>query len=67
MKIEKNLPFEMCESCCECILDVQEKMMFSDFCSCQMVVVVGCKNERLCRMLKEKHNEQNRRIEKESD
>ena len=57
MKIEKNLPFDICESCCECVLDVNEQILFSHGENCQRIVTVGCKNERLCRKLKEKSDD----------
>lgn len=56
MKIEKDLPFDICESCCECILDVNERILFSAEGNCQRTITVGCKNEGVCRNLKERLN-----------
>ena len=54
MEIKKDLPFESCENCCECILDVNEQTLFAYGQSCQKVIRIGCKNEKLCKRLKEK-------------
>ena len=59
MKIEKNLPFESCENCCECILDVNEQILFSYGKNCQRIVKVGCKNATLCKRLKKNMEEEN--------
>ena len=56
MKIEKDLPFDFCDTCSECILDVNEQILFSYGESCQRIVRVGCKNAKLCQKLKEKHD-----------
>lgn len=56
MEIKKKLPFESCENCEECILDVNEQILFAYDHSCQRVITVGCKNENLCKRLKEKHD-----------
>lgn len=57
MTIEKDLPFDICESCSECILDVNEQILFSYGESCQRVVKVGCKNANLCKVLRKKQEE----------
>lgn len=54
MKIENGLPFESCESCGMCVLDVNDglsvyqnpetKEMY-----CEKTVVVGCRNAHKCR------------------
>lgn len=53
MTIEKNFPFEMCESCPECVLDVNERVLFSYDEECRRVVTVGCKHSQKCLALKQ--------------
>lgn len=58
MKIEKNLPFESCDSCDQCVLDVNEQILFYGGGFGERIVTVGCKNERLCkRLLAKQKNE----------
>ena len=59
MKLVKNFPFYVCESCCDCVLDVEDQVLFFTDNKCERVITVGCKNESLCKRLKEQHNEQN--------
>ena len=62
MEIVKNFPFDVCESCCECVLDVENQVLFfTDIKGdkCQRIITVGCKNESLCKRLKEQHNGKN--------
>lgn len=51
MNIEKKLPFESCDSCEEFILDVHDQVYFSQK-HTQRIITVKCKNERICRKLK---------------
>lgn len=53
MKIEKNLPFDVCESCEDCVLDVEEQILFGEK-FIERVITVGCKNAKLCKRLKQK-------------
>ena len=53
MKIVTNLPFDICETCEECVLDVDEQVLFFGFDRAERVITVGCKNEKLCKRLKE--------------
>ena len=54
MEIRKQFPFDLCESCEECVLDVEEQIIYGDCSSCARIITVGCKNERLCRKLMKK-------------
>ena len=54
MRIEQDLPFDICETCCECVLDVNEQILFANDGNCHRVIRVGCKNEGVCRNLKER-------------
>ena len=58
MTIEKTFPFESCESCCECILDVNEQNLFSYEGKCQKIIEVGCKNSMICKRLKKQLEEE---------
>jgi hypothetical protein len=53
MQIEKQLPFGICESCGEFILDVEEKAVWHNDGHTHLVLIVRCKNEDKCKMLKE--------------
>ena len=59
MKIEKSLPFESCDSCDECVLDVNKQILFYGGGFGEMIVTVGCKNERLCKRLMKKGENEN--------
>lgn len=59
MKIEKSLPFESCDSCDECVLDVNEQILFYGGGFGERIVTVGCKNERLCKRLIKKGEHEN--------
>ena len=61
MEIRKDFPFDLCETCGECILDVEDKVLFFQGDSYQRVITVSCKNEPLCRRLKEKVNNAERK------
>ena len=58
MKIEKNLPFDICESCEDCVLDVEEQILYAEK-FIERIICVGCKNERLCKRLKQKGEKEN--------
>lgn len=54
MRIENGLPFESCESCNMCILDVSDRLSVyqnpdTKETFCEKVIYVGCKNEHKCR------------------
>lgn len=56
MDITKRFPFGYCETCPECILDVEEKVLYSSDHYQFRELIVGCKNESLCRRLEERRN-----------
>lgn len=58
MRIEKSLPFESCDGCDQCILDVNEQILFYGGGFGEWIVTVGCKNEKLCKRLKKKMEEE---------
>ena len=43
MRIEQDFPFDICETCCECVLDVEEKVLFSDNDICQKSLLFGAR------------------------
>lgn len=56
MDITKRFPFGHCETCPECVLDVNEKTLYSSGDYEYRELIVGCKNESLCRRLEERIN-----------
>ena len=58
MDIVKKLPFNRCENCPEFVMKVEEQFIHSTDGYYNKVMIVKCKNERLCRYLKRKHDEQ---------
>lgn len=52
MVIEKNLPFECCETCENFIVDAEEQVIFAEGQLSIRVLTVGCKNAWLCKQLK---------------
>lgn len=52
MKIETRFPFDICDSCKECILDVSEELLFSRNNITERVITVGCRNKDLCEWVK---------------
>lgn len=61
MRIENDMPFEDCESCTDCVLNVDEQILFSSEKAMERVIFVGCKNERLCRHLRESIEKEKRK------
>ena len=53
MIIEKDLPFECCENCEQFIVRTNERVFYTDTTS-HRVLTVSCKNEWLCKQLKDK-------------
>ena len=53
MKIDTKLPFEHCEKCKEFVLKVNDCYQIFNSGNSQHVIVVRCKNEWLCKQLKE--------------
>ena len=53
MKIREDLPFTFCNSCPEFILDVNEQVIFGGDEVAAREIIVRCRNERLCRRLKD--------------
>ena len=56
MEITKNFPFPHCETCPECVLDVNEKRLYSSGNYEFRELIVGCKNAQLCQRLEEQRN-----------
>lgn len=56
MTIEKDFPFDVCETCCECVLNVEKKVLFANGDICQTVITVSCKNKELCKRLRGLHD-----------
>ena len=52
MVIKKELPFEHCDTCEHFVLDVDEQVFYTDNVS-HRAICVKCKNEWLCKQLKE--------------
>lgn len=53
MDIQKRLPFHFCDRCDEFILKVEEQVIFGEDHKIENVLIVRCKNEPLCKRLKE--------------
>ena len=53
MDIQKCLPFKACENCNEFVLDVDEQAILNGQKQIEVVLKVMCKNEYLCRHLKD--------------
>lgn len=56
MKIIQDFPFSHCDSCPECILDVEHTTLFGDNQIVTRQITVSCKNADLCRRLEEVRN-----------
>lgn len=56
MKIIQDFPFSHCDSCPECVLDVEEQVLFADNGFLERNITVRCKNDALCRRLEEVRN-----------
>lgn len=53
MLIDKCLPFESCDKCDEFILKVDEQAIFAEDRHIEVVLKIRCKNEYLCKHLKQ--------------
>lgn len=53
MVIEKNLPFECCETCQNFVLDTNEQVISSFNEVGQRILTIGCHNDWLCKQLRE--------------
>ena len=51
MRIEENLPFDICDSCTEFILDVDEQVLFYGMNGSERVITVKCKHAGKCKRL----------------
>ena len=58
MIIREELPFKHCDKCREFILNVNTQTLFDTDISTR-VIIVGCKNEWLCKQLKEELQKEN--------
>lgn len=56
MRIDTNFPFKHCDSCPECILDIEHTTLFGDNQIVTRQITVRCKNDALCRRLEEVRN-----------
>lgn len=59
VKIRETFPYEHCERCPDCRLDVNQEMVFGDGGIVTRELTVGCKHEWLCRQLSERLAAQN--------
>lgn len=64
MTIKETFPFDICESCPDCILDVDEHVLTANWTIQTREITVGCKNGSLCtrmhsRIYKEIRNNEN--------
>ena len=64
MTIKETFPFDICESCPDCILDVDEHVITANGTLQTREITVGCKNGSLCtrmhsRIYKEIRNNEN--------
>lgn len=59
MEIRKDLPFNHCDNCSQFVVDVDEQIVFNDNKPSVRVLTVGCKNEWLCKQLKEEIAKEN--------
>lgn len=48
MTIKETFPFDICESCPDCILDVDEHVLTANGVMQTREITVGCKNGSLC-------------------
>ena len=56
MQIDTIFPFKHCDSCPECILDIENTTLFGGNQIVTRQITVRCKNEDLCRRLEEVRN-----------
>lgn len=59
MRIVQDFPFPHCDSCPECILDVEHTTIFCDNHIVTNQINVGCKNAKLCKRLEDRNAERN--------
>ena len=62
MKIVERFLYKVCERCKECVLDVDSNTV-NLFDKMTRVISVGCKNEWLCKQLKEMHEKETEKDE----
>ena len=63
MRIDTNFPFKHCDSCPECILDIEHTTLFGDNQIVTRQITVRCKNADLCRRLEEVRNAERNRAD----
>lgn len=54
MTINQIFPFKDCESCPDCVLDVETKVIFGDEAVAVRELYVGCRNSGLCQRQRER-------------
>lgn len=59
MTINTDFPFKHCESCEECVIDVEEQIIFANDGFLTRKLMVRCKNDALCKRLEEQRNARN--------
>ena len=57
MDIRQSFPYKNCESCPECILDVESTVVYAENGIITRFITVSCKNETLCRRLENSRRE----------
>jgi hypothetical protein len=58
MKIIQDFPFQHCDSCPECVLNVNQTTIFGDDSVITNQINVSCRNAELCKRLEEVRNGQ---------
>ena len=53
MKIIQDFPFNICEKCTECLLDVRDNTLYADNRTVTREITVSCRNEWLCKQIRE--------------
>jgi len=66
MNIYTNFPFECCDSCQECILQVDVHDAYNNNKFVHKVMDVGCKNASLCMRLEKMNNERKAKVESDN-
>ena len=56
MQIHTDFPFASCGWCPECVIDVEEQVLFANNGVVERNLMVRCKNDALCKRLEEQRN-----------
>lgn len=52
MKIKQDFPFDFCESCNECVLNVTDNTLYADNTIVIREITISCRNEAVCKNIK---------------